>query len=162
MPKLKTFDFLDTYRGFAAFMVVVVHVAENQGHTTMFHAFFVAVPAFFQLSAFLLTYRLIIQYEHAGSKFSKLFQITLKYMVIRFFRIYLTFVIYCAITFAYERWMFPEDDFLARRMVSCALLGSSIMYPTDWKQFHLWTIPIEVCVYIYHAGLYHRKANIFR
>ena len=121
--------------------MLVVHVASEYGRPTLCHAFFTGVPAFFQLSAFLLTYRLLVQYEQIGARVPL---ITFKYFVTRFFRIYVTFVAYCAIAYIYESCVFPEDTALGQRLISVALMSTELLKQNGTKQFHLWTIPNEV------------------
>jgi peptidoglycan/LPS O-acetylase OafA/YrhL len=70
----------------------------------MFHGpgIFVGVIGFFILSAFLLTYRLIIDYERAPDIRACLFK-TAHYFIRRFFRIYLVFVLFWTIAFVFPK-----------------------------------------------------------
>jgi peptidoglycan/LPS O-acetylase OafA/YrhL len=130
---LKNFDFLDAYRGLAVLSVVCAH---TNYYTTKIDAYFgtaFGVVAFFQLSAFILTYRLLVQYEKAPS----LFHVTLKYMVMRFCRIYLTYLAFCAIHWVYLA-VTNGSRYDVFHMVTLRVEKLSLG--------HLWTLPIEVGV----------------
>jgi peptidoglycan/LPS O-acetylase OafA/YrhL len=58
--------------------------------------YFVAVIGFFILSSFLLTYRLFKDFKESKNTTEELF-CTIKYFLRRFFRIYLSFVVFCAL-----------------------------------------------------------------
>ena len=58
--------------------------------------YFVCVIGFFSLSSFLLTYRLFKDFKESRNTKEELF-CTTKYCLRRFFRIYLSFVIFCAL-----------------------------------------------------------------
>ncbi len=129
----KNFAFLDAYRGLAVLSVVCQHTELVTTRTKLYQGGWFGVTAFFQLSAFLLTYRLIVQYERAH----KLFHVTLKYIVMRFCRIYLTYLVFCVIHFVYVAVTNgPRYDFLYMVLMRIDLL--------DPKLGFLWTLPLEV------------------
>ena len=72
-----------------------------------------AVPLFFALSSFLLNNNLYAQLILSNGSFGSIKEITIKYLISRFFRIYIPYVIYCTFTKAgfsylekYPRYMF--------------------------------------------------------
>ena len=99
------FDFLDGFRGLCAFCIIVVHSAGGveyykntiMGHMTVSGGFTqsVAIPGFFLLSSFLLTYRLTHELIENTLIKNDCFKIISKYFIRRFFRIYIPFVFYC-------------------------------------------------------------------
>ncbi len=145
--KLENFDFLDTFRGLAAVSVMVGHAFYHYAGFSFMSGFYFGVIAFFLLSAFLLTYRLIIQYEAANFNFRKILQITINYFITRFFRIYVTFVIFCFIYGILEYLIFGDTD-QAKFLIGAIMLNRNIItsggFAGDAKYGHLWTIPIEV------------------
>lgn len=95
------FDFLDGYRGTLALIVVMGHSCD--GPDGKFFQIFAsgsqkyAISGFFLLSAFLLTYRLLIDFYKENS--SKILSI-LKYFIRRFFRIYVAYAFFvCLVTY---------------------------------------------------------------
>jgi len=146
------FDFLDGFRGLCAFCIIVVHSAGGveyykntiMGHMTVSGGFTqsVAIPGFFLLSSFLLTYRLTHELIENTLIKNDCFKIISKYFIRRFFRIYLPFVFYCTCV----KWS-PSN------------LGANHFYP-EWSKLvtltfnmgdfnHLWTIPIEINYYFF-------------
>jgi peptidoglycan/LPS O-acetylase OafA/YrhL len=91
------FYILDGYRGFLAIDVVLNHFSKfnNGSDFDIFYAtgYYIGVNGFFILSAFLLTYRLMVDMQRASSLGIRLIRI-IQYAVRRFFRIYLVFAIF--------------------------------------------------------------------
>ena len=141
-PKIKTFDFLDSFRGLAAMSVVMEHTGYSSGYAIMGGCYF-GVPAFFLLSAFLLTYRLLIQYEHANNNVRQLVQTTFNYFVTRFFRIYATFCLCLPIYGLLEWLVFNEGDNRAV-FIDAMKLNRNLMFANRPRHSHFWTIPVEV------------------
>ena len=142
--QIRNFDFLDAYRGLAALSVVCQHAGEHT-EKRIFNGGWFGVPAFFQLSAFLLTYRMILQYEQGREHgIVKQINITFKYFVMRFCRIYLTYLAFCVIELALENIFFRRghDYELGTRMYHLIFLKTD--YMRDEPVGPLWTLPIEV------------------
>ena len=95
------FDHLDGYRGLLAIFVVITHCVwdfELTGdyRVMQMYGYLIGVTGFFGLSAFLLTYRLLKDFNEAQSNIDAVI-IVAKYFLKRFFRIYITFLIYCTL-----------------------------------------------------------------
>ena len=151
-------DFLNGFRGLCAFIIIAQHSRGTLGpgevNTLMHHIFnanhltsAIALPGFFLLSSFLLTYRLMGELLAApsstnSSKYANIGKIISKYFIRRFFRIYLVFVVFCTII-----KVFPW-------------INGGISPFADWKHLvsltfsmgdpnHLWTIPVEINYYFF-------------
>jgi len=93
------FEFLNSFRGICASIVVVSHSCWNQDKenlnkflTVITKSSNLAVMGFFILSSFLLTYRFMTDLNRYC------FKLTLSlYFIRRFFRIYIVFVVYCTL-----------------------------------------------------------------
>jgi len=93
------FEFLNSFRGICASIVVVSHSCWNQDKenlnkflTEIIKSANLAVMGFFILSSFLLTYRFMTDLNRYS------FKLTLSlYFIRRFFRIYIVFVVYCTL-----------------------------------------------------------------
>lgn len=97
--QVSRYDHLDGYRGYLAILVLLQHSCNDlklEGDYKIFDSVgnFVGVSGFFALSSFLLTHRLLIEFEKATSMID-VGAIVIKYALKRFCRIYLAFVIYC-------------------------------------------------------------------
>ena len=131
-------DFLNGFRGLCAFIIVAHHsniyvLKKTANNTLMEHmnspknrlTNSMALPGFFLLSAFLLTYRLMAELIDETSSSSAFFSIInmlniikifSKYFIRRFFRIYLVFVVYISIyklfpiindtTYTFDSWIY--------------------------------------------------------
>ena len=99
-----------------------------------------AVPSFFVLSSFLLTYKLLDSINKS-TKDNEINEIIVKYLIRRFFRIYIPYVIYCTFVsmnltistkygYKYESWY---------NLVKLNKIGSN----------HLWTILPECKYYLF-------------
>ncbi len=143
MTTLKNFDFLDAYRGIAILAVVCQHAEEFTTKEKTYNGGGFGVPAFFQLSAFLLTYRMLVQYEKNKARGEiKNLKLTLKYFVIRFCRIYLTYLAFCAIHLVYDAVLLgPKYDNLVIHIFYMVFLRIDQL---DYRLGHLWTLPVEV------------------
>ena len=142
------FDFLDGLRGSFAFWVVMHHITQhiNNANNTDYYFFFflgsyIGVVGFFVLSSFLLTYRLLIEFDN-NNKPNGITLITLKYFIRRFFRIYLPFVFFVSLI----------------KSVSYIKFGANYPYPSSWWAMitlkstgwnHLWTIAPEIKYYFF-------------
>ena len=151
-------DFLNGFRGLCAFLVIAQHshgtLGTDEVNTLMHHILnaghlttSMALPGFFLLSSFLLTYRLMAELLAANSsanssKYANIGKILSKYFIRRFFRIYLVFVVFCTII-----KVFPW-------------INGGISPFADWKHLvsltfsmgdpnHLWTIPVEINYYFF-------------
>jgi peptidoglycan/LPS O-acetylase OafA/YrhL len=95
-------EFLDGYRGFLANIVLINHIINHTesvqkqvGDYSIFKktGAYIGVPGFFVLSAFLLTYRLMVDFDAASTRNRAILK-TLQYAIRRFFRIYLVFIVF--------------------------------------------------------------------
>ena len=125
------FDYFDSFRGILCLSVMIFHLGLE---TYTLHGFHFGVIGFFVLSAFLLTYRLIKQYESANSILT-ISKITINYGIMRFFRIYIPYILF----FILYKYLFKRENkksFLNAVMLDC------------WPRLtHLWTMPIEIRYY---------------
>ena len=144
LVKLKNFEFLDSFRGLACLSVMINHSFFHYERFSLMSGFYFGVIAFFLLSAFLLTYRLIIQYEAANYKLHTIIQVTVNYFITRFFRIYVTLVIFCVIYAILEYAIFGDKDQMGVLFGAVMLNRNVILSGHGGKYGHLWTIPIEV------------------
>ncbi len=96
-------EFLDGYRGFLANLVLINHIINHTesvqkmvGDYSLFRktGAYIGVPGFFVLSSFLLTYRLLVDFDAASSAFNKIVLKITQYAIRRFFRIYLVFLLF--------------------------------------------------------------------
>lgn len=95
------FDYLDGFRGFLAILVVFQHSQSDFDLNNDYKLFisvgnFIGVSGFFALSSFLLTYRLLKDFDKAKSAREECL-IIFKYAIKRFFRIYVTFFVYATV-----------------------------------------------------------------
>jgi peptidoglycan/LPS O-acetylase OafA/YrhL len=143
--KFKNFDFLDSFRGLAALAVLLSHTRWHfEDFQFLMSGYYFGVVLFFLLSAFLLTYRLIIQYEAANYNIHKIIQVTINYLITRFFRIYATLVIFCIIYGLLEYFIFGDTDQIKPLLGTLLLNRASIVSGGPSRYGHLWTIPVEV------------------
>ena len=97
--KISRFDVLDGFRGILAFSVILQHTT---GYFKMAIEYRVCaglgnnfgVPSFFVLSSFLLTYRQLELMSNSNGSFNAILIIIIKYLIRRFFRIYIPFFVY--------------------------------------------------------------------
>jgi peptidoglycan/LPS O-acetylase OafA/YrhL len=149
--------FLDGYRGFLALTVFIDHFfwvyvyvpkgVDKFGEYIILRgtSMNVGVPGFFVLSAFLLTYRLLIDFERAHKNKMLLLQIA-KYFIRRFFRIYLVFAIFWT--------MLCIDMNFGANLIRGYKQNNYNDYLSGLFLFsngngHLWTIPCEIRYYFF-------------
>jgi peptidoglycan/LPS O-acetylase OafA/YrhL len=167
------FDFLDGFRGLCAFSIIVVHsiggpsekdIYKNtlmrQMHINGGFVQSIAIPGFFLLSSFLLTYRLMSELLVDAIEKYDSFKIITKYFIRRFFRIYIPFVIYCT-GIKYSPSHLGADHFYAEWYKLVTLRFNM----GDFN--HLWTIPIEINYYFFipiicilYLGLYRANKRV--
>ena len=138
---IQNFDFLDSFRGLAAICVIIGHLFLYGLNVRVLEGTS-GVIMFFQLSAFLLTYRLIAHYDEAGHNVRRIAQVTINYFIMRFFRIYVTFCIFCAIYTVCIRKLFGEHASSA--MWDAVKLNRGLIAADSYRYAHLWSISVEV------------------
>jgi peptidoglycan/LPS O-acetylase OafA/YrhL len=151
MQKKPTLDFLDGYRGFLANTVLLAHTGQQLGlgmisptmqpvlNKASYHF---AVMGFFVLSAFLLTYRLMIDLYNAKSAQACIIKIA-QYAMRRFFRIYLVFAIIWTLI---HLCPFVFSGYYVLNAYADYADGLSLSYV---GKNHLWTIPPEIKYYFF-------------
>ncbi|CAF1007004.1 unnamed protein product [Brachionus calyciflorus] len=137
----KNFVYLDGYRGILALFVAISHSKTNNSRCELVD--FIrsrhnhGLNGFFVLSAFLLTYHLIIDFKNTSKP---IFFSTLKYFIKRLFRIYLVyFIVVTSISFGPKILGGPYEYSSWFDIISLKNTGSS----------HLWTMPIEIKYYFF-------------
>lgn len=142
------FKFLDGFRGSLAIVVILAHASKNPAtlitKCEIIHILATgdqrySMSGFFVLSAFLLTHRLLGEFERAD-RLTDLILITLKYLTRRFFRIYVVFLLA----------MFMSK--YGPRFVTGYFYGSfgslyNAMFLDHIGYNHLWSIPPEIKYY---------------
>ncbi|CAF0755120.1 unnamed protein product [Brachionus calyciflorus] len=139
--KIVHFNFLDGVRGFLALYVLCVHsyiTMNTPGFLVVFNwsAVYIGVFGFFVLSALLLTYKMLNDFKKSQS-FYDIITIIFKYLIRRFFRIYMPFAFFALclnfeITKGYTKNLNTIPNMLMLDRASNS---------------HLWTIPIEIKYY---------------
>lgn len=144
------FDYLDGFRGFLAILVVFQHSQsdfELQDDYRLFISIgnFIGVSGFFALSSFLLTYRLLKDFDKAKTAREECL-IILKYAIKRFFRIYLTFFVYVTFIQIDPKFFGGKFNFSSwyslvtlQRSVSKYLMHSFFLIRFDEFKFKCWT-----------------------
>jgi peptidoglycan/LPS O-acetylase OafA/YrhL len=117
------FRFLDSCRGLSALIVVIAHIRTVLSKGNTGDVFFElagavdhALEAFFLLSSFLLTYRMISEIAKHGKFNRKFVHIIAKYFIRRFFRIYLVYFAYVSF-FTMVSKLYSSDDRLRSAMM---------------------------------------------
>ena len=145
-PSSSRFDFLDGYRGSLVFFVVISHTqlfdSFQINHVNSGFAHTYSITGFFTLSAFLLTYRLLEDFNKASSPKMLLISI-IKYAIRRFFRIYVYFLFY----FAFAKFSSSSKWIIRHVEYNNSLLNVSLLGNTGAN--HLWTIPPEIKYYLF-------------
>ena len=148
MQTKTTLEYLDGNRGFLANTVIIAHLGQHAGlgvvspivqpivNAASQH---IGVVGFFVLSAFLLTYRLMIDFDNAKTTRICLIR-AVQYVIRRFFRIYLVFVIYWTLV-KFGPHIFKGYFGNGYSKYLNGLILSSI------GSNHLWTIPPEIKYY---------------
>jgi len=146
------FQHLDSLRGLLCLNVVLVHAEQLLPiQSKLLKQYFdkteiFAVPGFFLLSAFLLTYRLLLElFNYKLTEFKPIFKLLAKYAIRRFFRIYPLFFIFivfikCLI------FASPQDAKFYVGINRTPLLKMVLIDQTMGGS-HLWTIPVEINYY---------------
>jgi peptidoglycan/LPS O-acetylase OafA/YrhL len=99
VDEIEKIDFLDGFRGTLAIWVLMMHSTYALKVNKYFRGTgsYIGVPCFFILSSFLLTYRLLNQFNNDKNSYKDNILIIIKYFIRRFFRIYIPFVIFAAL-----------------------------------------------------------------
>ena len=139
-------DFLDGYRGTLALWVFIHHCnfyARLGCDYSYFHytGYYIGVIGFFILSSYLLTYRLLAEFNK-NNTFKGTILIFVKYSIRRFFRIYVPFVITCSIIKFGSPSIGGPFNWNASSWYTLITLG-----PAAGSQ--LWTIAPEVKYYFF-------------
>ena len=143
------FDVLDGFRGLLVISVILQHIVAvfawgrlNEYYHNFDHVgTYFGIPSFFILSSFLLTYKLLQTMNKSNETFPELQTIILKYLIRRFFRIYVPYFIFCTLLsndllfskkggFTYDSWF---------NMISLKNTGRN----------HLWTCIPEMKYYLF-------------
>ena len=158
---LKRFDILDGFRGILAITVVFQHTDQHfqfggEYKLIKYLGYSFAVPSFFALSSFLLTYKLYSQLILSNGSFNSVKEIILKYLIRRFFRIYIPYFIYCSFIKAgfSKVETYPGYEFSTwYNLVTLKNTGKN----------HLWTVPPEakLCLFIPLFSLFSYKLKIY-
>jgi len=146
------FQHLDSLRGLLCLNVVLIHAGQLLSvQSTLLKQYFnktldFAVPGFFLLSAFLLTYRLLLElFNYKLTEFKSIIKLLAKYAIRRFFRIYpllFIFIVFikCLI------FASPKDAAFYVGINRTSLLKLVLLDQTMGGS-HLWTIPVEINYY---------------
>ena len=144
--KTTRFDILDGFRGLLAISVVIQHtiaLLRSYGEYLQFNLVgtYIAVPSFFVLSTFLLTYKMFDQMCKSNCEFKEVLLIVIKYFIRRLFRIYVPYAVFCI----YVKYNFTYSTYFGLKYDSLkSLLTLKSVGPN-----HLWTIPPEVKYYLF-------------
>ena len=141
MENYKRYDYLDSIRGLSAFSVLYSH-AINEHDFYQGNNF--GVNEFFLLSSFLLTYQLMLRYENK-SKYNQIIIQSINYLIMRFFRVYIPFIIFILfvkLTSAYGGFL-RQFEFEISFKNFLLLNFNTLPHHT-----YLWTIPVECKFYL--------------
>jgi peptidoglycan/LPS O-acetylase OafA/YrhL len=149
MQTKTTLEYLDGYRGFLANTVIIAHLGQHASlgvvspivqpivNAASQH---IGVVGFFVLSAFLLTHRLMIDFNNADTL--KMYCTkTAQYFIRRFFRIYLVFVVFWTLVH------FGPDIFTGYNRKHSFAGYTNGLFLFSVGANHLWTIPVEIKYY---------------
>jgi peptidoglycan/LPS O-acetylase OafA/YrhL len=141
MDKNQRFEYLDSIRGLSAMSVLFTHGLPDR---LFFHGYFFGVLEFFLLSSFLLTFHMVKRFEKTQSAGQSILNVILNYFVMRFFRIYLPFVVFCLLATStdYELFINNKDPISFRSFVL-------LEYSNFSNSSYLWTIPVEIAYYFF-------------
>ena len=139
MEKQFNFEFLNSIRGLSAISVLYTH---SIGESSFYHGQYFGVIEFFLMSAFLLTLHMLTRSEKSDDFIGFLNQLC-NYVVMRFFRIYVPFVIFCALAtqISYEKFLNNNGNLPLKAFVS-------LDFNTNKQHTYLWTIPVEIKYYL--------------
>ena len=135
------FEFLNSIRGLAAASVLCSHSITD---VYFFHGYAFGVIEFFLLSSFLLTFHYLKRMETLNGTLCQHLHQLVNYIVIRFFRIYVPFAVFCILVTASTRYdLFLNNKDHQIPLKNFLLLNfDSMPYNT-----YLWTIPTEIKYY---------------
>ena len=146
---MERLEFLDSFRGVLCISVLLSHY--DIGSETL-SGFFLGVIGFFILSSFLLTHRLIKQYENAKN-IHQIINITINYFIMRFFRIYVPYMIFCILNVELIKEKDVIKDYTIYHFISLK----------DFVQMiHIWTMPVEIKFYFIIPPLAYIFSNIYK
>ena len=146
------FQHLDSLRGLLCLYVVLIHAGQMLPVQSMLlkkyfeKTLVFAVPGFFLLSAFLLTYRLLLElFNYKLTEFKPIAKLLAKYAIRRFFRIYPLLFIFIVFI---KSWIYvlPNDGAFYVGINRTPLLKLVLLDQTMGGS-HLWTIPVEINYY---------------
>jgi peptidoglycan/LPS O-acetylase OafA/YrhL len=142
-------NFLDGYRGFLAIIVTLHHIGWHfpVGDVTYFRqtGYFIGVVGFFVLSSFLLTHRLMIDFERAKSAKMCIIRV-IQYAIRRFFRIYLVVIIYWSLVH-FGPNIFNQGITAFPGLSHTDYIDGLIL--SHFGRNQLWTIPVEIKYYFF-------------
>ena len=147
----KRFDILDGYRGLLVITVIIQHstyVFQLNGDYLQLNMIgtFIGVPSFFVLSSFLLTFKLFSQFCKSNGSFKEIAFVSTKYLIRRFFRIYIPYVAFCT----FDRTLNMYSTHIAKFYASNGIRFQSWIILIKMESFdhnHLWTVPVEIKYY---------------
>jgi peptidoglycan/LPS O-acetylase OafA/YrhL len=106
--ELKNINYLDTYRGLCCLSVVLSHSFIFFDEVKLVDGIAFGTVNFFLLSSFLLTYRLIAQFERADHTSS--LSVVANYFISRFFRIYVPVWIFLLVCWLVELFVLERTE----------------------------------------------------
>jgi peptidoglycan/LPS O-acetylase OafA/YrhL len=136
------FDFLDGYRGFLV-LTVIAHHFDLYFEIINGIGYRIGVLGFFMLSAYLLTYRLLIDFDAVATHRDR-FIIILQYFIRRLFRIYLPFIIFWTV---FRVYIPSYIGGLALHRAYTEHYWDGLFLQFNHWPAHLWTIPVEIKYY---------------
>ena len=140
----KRFEFLDSIRGLSALSVLHVH-AFTPGD--FYHGYSFGVMMFFLLSSFLLTYQLLLRYEKTTNTIRDKILISVNYLIMRFFRVYVPFIVFIILSKLISYSDFVHQHSIELPLSSFMMLSfNSLSRPAP---LFLWTIPVEIKFYFF-------------
>ena len=133
------FEFLTSIRGMSAISVLYTH---SIGESSFYHGQYFGVIEFFLMSAFLLTLHMLTRLEKVN-EFNGFINQFCNYGVMRFFRVYVPFVIFCTLAtqISYEKFLSNNGNLPLKTFL---LLD----FNTNKQHTYLWTIPVEIKYYL--------------
>ena len=141
MEKNLRFEYLDSIRGLSAISVLFTHGLSER---KFFHGYAFGVIEFFLLSSFLLTFHMIKRFENARKASQSILNVISSYFVMRFFRIYVPFILFCLLATSTDYNLFLNNKHPIN-LTSFLLLE----YSNFTNSSYLWTIPVEIAYYFF-------------
>ena len=146
---MERLEYLDSFRGVLCISVLLTHY--DWGEQTL-SGFFFGVIGFFILSSFLLTHRLIKQYENAKN-IQQIINTTINYFIMRFFRIYVPYIIYCIL----NAKIFNETE-----ITKDYTIYDFISLKNFIQIIHIWTMPVEIMFYFFVPPIAYCFSKIYK